>query len=136
MADQWWKSVADLTLGYYGHVAPDDVCKMAMMTPFEMFEFLQMLFGLSKAVQTFKSWIINVLKGLDGFFLCIDDLLIAIPNKEMPRHIVIFCMTPSEIMVSLSALNSAILAAGSWISLYHVDSNGIHTTGCSIQGNL
>ena len=37
-------------------VAADDICKTAITTPFGLFEFLKMLFGLHNATQTCTVW--------------------------------------------------------------------------------
>ena len=51
--------------------------KTAIITPFGLFEFLRMPFGLRNAAQTFQRFIDQVLHGLPFCYAYIDDLLIA-----------------------------------------------------------
>lgn len=56
------------------------------MTPFGLYEFLSMTFGLCNAAQTFQRLIHEVLRGLDFVFLYIDDLCIASSSIEEHRQ--------------------------------------------------
>lgn len=62
-------------------VHPDDIPKTAIITPFGLFEYVQMPFGLWNAAQTFQRFIEEVLRGLPFCFAYIDDLLIASPDE-------------------------------------------------------
>nr|VZI45887.1 unnamed protein product [Spirometra erinaceieuropaei] len=63
-------------------IAPEDVPKTAVTTPFGPFEFIRMPFGLRNAAQTFQRFIDRVLRGLPFVYVYIDDLLVAIRNAE------------------------------------------------------
>lgn len=56
---------------------PDDVCKTAIITPFGLYEFLRMPFGLRNSAQSFQRLMDEILRGLDFVFVYIDDVLIA-----------------------------------------------------------
>lgn len=63
-------------------VAEEDIHKTAITTPFGMFEFLRMPFGLRNAAQTFQRFINEVLGDLDFVFVYIDDILVGSKNED------------------------------------------------------
>ena len=67
---------------------PDDVPKTANVTPFGLFEFLRIPFGLRNAAQTFQHVIDQVLHGLPFVYAYIDDVLVASTSlQEHQRHL-------------------------------------------------
>ena len=50
-------------------MAPDDVPKTAVITPFGLFEFMYMTYGLRNASQTFQRYVDRILGDLDGCIL-------------------------------------------------------------------
>nr|VZI44021.1 unnamed protein product [Spirometra erinaceieuropaei] len=63
-------------------IAPDDVSKTAVTTPFGPFKFLRMPFGRRNASQTFQRFVDRVLCGLPFVYAYIDDLLVASSTTE------------------------------------------------------
>ncbi|CAE1239818.1 unnamed protein product [Acanthosepion pharaonis] len=59
-----------------------DIHKTAVTTPFGLFEFTRMPFGLRNAAQSFQRLIDEVLRGLHFTFAYIDDVLISSRNIE------------------------------------------------------
>ena len=66
-------------------VEPADVHKTAVTTPFGLFEFVRMPFGLRNAAQTFQRFMDQVFRGLDFYYVYIDDLLAA--SKFPEEHL-------------------------------------------------
>lgn len=63
-------------------MAKEDVEKTAVITPFGLFEYTRMPFGLRNAAQTFQRFIDEVVRGLPFVYSYIDDLLVASPDAE------------------------------------------------------
>lgn len=63
-------------------MAPANVPKTAVITPFGLYEFLTMPFGLRNAVQTFQRHMNNTLRGLNFTFCYLDDILVASSNEQ------------------------------------------------------
>ena len=61
-------------------MAAEDVCKTAIITPFGLYEFLRMPFGLKNSAQAFQRLMNKVLGGLDRVFVYLDDILVASAN--------------------------------------------------------
>ncbi|CAB3385941.1 Hypothetical predicted protein [Cloeon dipterum] len=61
---------------------PKDVHKTAVTTPFGLFHFPMMPFGLKNAGATFQRFMDQVLQNMPFAFVFVDDVLVASPNEE------------------------------------------------------
>jgi hypothetical protein len=76
-------STLDLKKGYYQvPMKACDIPKTAVITPFGLWEFLKMPFGLKNAAQAFQRLMDGILLGIDFCFVYLDDLLIASATEE------------------------------------------------------
>jgi hypothetical protein len=78
-------SCIDLVKGYrLIPMAAQDVAKTAIITPFSLFEYLFMPFGLRNAAQTFQCFMDSLFKHLPFVFCYLDDIIIA--SHTMEEH--------------------------------------------------
>ena len=80
-------SKIDLRKGYWQvPVHKDDIAKTAVITPFGLFEFLVMAFGLRNAGSSFQCMMDSVICSLTFVFCYLDDLRVASRSPE--EHII------------------------------------------------
>lgn len=63
-------------------VAREDIPKTAIVTPFGLFEFPYMTFGLRNAAQTFQRFMDEMTRDFEFVFPYIDDILVASTSEE------------------------------------------------------
>jgi Reverse transcriptase (RNA-dependent DNA polymerase) len=69
-------------------VAEEDVTKMAVTTPFSLFEFLWMPFGLRNAGQSFQRLMDTIIADQDAAFAYLDDVIVSsmLEQHEQALH--------------------------------------------------
>ena len=86
-------------------VATEDIPKTAIVTPFGLYEFLQMPFGLKNAAQSFQRLMDSVCRGLDSVFVYIDDILVASRNTTQHKlhlHQLFECLQEHGLVLNMA----------------------------------
>jgi Reverse transcriptase (RNA-dependent DNA polymerase) len=95
----------DLQKGYFQVlVTAANVPKTAVITPFGLFEFVRMPFGLKNAVMTFQRLMDRLFFNIPFVFVYLDDLLVASRSVEVHRrHLreVLQCLQDNSLVLNV-----------------------------------
>ena len=115
-------------------VASEDIPKTAITTPFGLFEFVRMPFGLRNAAQTFQRFIDEVLHGLNFSYAYIEDVLVASTSaEEHIRHLRIIFQRFHDYGIVINPSKSAFGEISIDFLGHHITSTGITPLPDKIQ---
>lgn len=123
-------SKIDFYKAYYQiPVAPEDIPKTAVITPFGLFEYTVMPFGLRNASQTFQKYVNGVFVDLNFVFVYIDDILVASSNvEEHEAHLRIVCQRLKEYFLRINPVKCEFGKSELVFLGYLVNSQGLKPT--------
>ena len=107
-------------------MAPSDIEKTAIITPFGLFEYLFMPYGLRNAAQTLQRFMDDIMRDLPFTMNYLDDLLIfSRTEKEHIEHLHLVFERLSSYGLRVSPAKCQFLLHEIDFLGYHIDCNGI-----------
>ena len=112
----------------------DDIAKTAIVTPFGLFEYLRMPFGLKNAAQTFQRFMDNVFRDMQFVYVYLDDILVV--NSSIEEHCIHLRQLFERLAEYRLVVNTqkCVLGQSSLYVLGHrVTSDGVHPLQDRVQ---
>ena len=114
-------------------IHPDDQPKTAITTPFGLFEFTRMPFGLRNAAQSFQRFMDNIFRDLPFVFVYIDDILVASANEdEHRRHLEIIFQRLAANGITINATKCQFAVESLDFLGHHINASGIRPMAAKV----
>lgn len=111
-----------------------DIKKTAIITPFGLYEFPRMPFGLRNAGQTFQRFMDSIFRDLDFVFIFVDDCLIASRSEEEHyKHLEIIFERLYQNGITINLEKCEFVKTELDFLGYHITSQGISPTSDKLK---